>query len=231
MTISVPYYRKLTDIPGRRYAAGPAAQKLSREARAVAFRSFAVDLDQENAVPCGFYRELSKTDTFVAAEYVVWKLYLDNREYWLSVIARYYDITRDDAKVEILKLHYGGRPSQDLPMLWAYARELTLASSALLGLPAYAYLKGLFTDRPNPAATRISYAVAAEEDRVLLEFEPFLLDKCPEVRVVAYMLDGLIVAPVNPHTNKIQDYDLEGTVKEFEVKTGIVVKQKQWGDA
>jgi hypothetical protein len=226
-TTEVHYYRKY-GLPGLRYASGPALQKLSVEARAAAMLSHAFDVDQVNAVPECFQRCLLRHHCDVDKEYPLRTSYVKSRSAWLGFLSEYKGYSQADAKHEILKLHYGGKPSADLPMLWAYVGETETARAELLGMEEYAYLSDKFNDRRSPLASKLSYALAAEQDCALQKLENYLAMNCKGIKIHAYMFDGCIVSFPGEPDLSAQKGRLDSCCVKFGSTEGIPMKIKDW---
>ena len=69
-----------------------------------------------------------------------------------------------EAKKALTKVMYLGRPTWDIPILWGLLRETREAPAFVLSMLSFHYLANKFADRRNPVASRLSYALAAEED-------------------------------------------------------------------
>ena len=83
---------------------------------------------------------------------------------WRSFLSEYLEAPINDAKRELVKLLYMGQPRVSLPCLLALQREVAQAAEVVLAMPRFAYLGAHFSDRRNPMASRLSYALSAEED-------------------------------------------------------------------
>ena len=59
--------------------------------------------------------------------------------------------------------------------------------------PSFHYLRGQFSQRPNPRASRFFYALSTLEDATLQEFERTLAAECPAAHIMVYMFDEAIV--------------------------------------
>ena len=116
---------------------------------------------------------------------------------------------------------FGFKPWDDNPLLWALFAEYKSAADLVLADPAFGYLSGLFTDRPYPPATRLSYAIGAMEDAHLCKLADHLTDAFPDGRIIAYMFDGLAF-----HIDEQRRADLVASLDEFTNAEGLVVTCK-----
>ena len=98
-----------------------------------------------------------------------------------------------EAKVILIALYFSGLPQHDVPFLWALACEIKKAINIILGNPKFAYLDALFADRRCPSATRIHYALASIEDRIVSELEKAIVSVAPGARVMTLLFDGFVV--------------------------------------
>ena len=89
-------------------------------------------------------------------------------------------------------------------------------------MPRFAYLGAHFSDRRNPMASRLSYALSAEEDAVLDQLIE-AVEGTPDATVSALMFDGVIVEAVG-HERQII---VEGMLAAGEA-LGIKMAEKPW---
>ena len=73
---------------------------------------------------------------------------------------RYKELDAKGAKKALNQLFYFGKVVVDLPFLWGLVHDIRLAAEVLLRSPEFSYLRTMFTERPNPQATRLFYAIA-----------------------------------------------------------------------
>ena len=71
--------------------------------------------------------------------------------------------------------------------------ELHRATEAILERPDFAYLRNQFNERNNPSASRLSYAVQAEEDAILQTMIDHFSAKFRNVEFNWFLFDGLCV--------------------------------------
>ena len=202
--IIVHYVRK-HGIPGRRYAVGPSVQKICRSARKAAFTVEAspsaddqcvfVDVDIGNAVPTLHWNEMCEIMGVIdaTAELMPLPVLLQHVGPWRQFCQQYCEVDEDTAKTMILKLFSLGLPDTDFPFLWQLAVAIARSADILLGQPRFEYLKRLFSDRRNPTASRMHYALSAKEDHILNDLELQLHSTVPGARIVVYMYDGAVI--------------------------------------
>ena len=97
------------------------------------------------------------------------------------------------AKKEIIRLFFLGLPTQDIPPLWALAKEIALATEIILASAEYTYLSQMFAERRCPKASRLSYALASLEDTIITSLEEEISNSLPTSRVVYLICDGLVL--------------------------------------
>ena len=192
---------------------------MTKEARAVAFAGRAFDLDFRNAHPSlllKYMKSRGEQDKFP-----VLTVYVEHTDIVREFVAQFYKETLTFAKERLIKLIFGSPPRDDNPLLWALFAEYKSAADLVLADPAFGYLSGLFTDRPYPPATRLSYAIGAMEDAHLCKLADHLTDAFPDGRIIAYMFDGLAF-----HIDEQRRADLVASLDEFTNAEGLVVTCK-----
>ena len=97
-----------------------------------------------------------------------------------------------DAKKALAKIIYFGKPCADIPFLWGLSREAHLAFASALSSAEWQRLEARFADRPNPKATRLSYALSAMEDDLLRALCQSA-EACDGARATVYLFDGALV--------------------------------------
>jgi hypothetical protein len=218
----VAYIRKF-GIPGRRYCVGPSLQTIGREARAVACSSTSLDCDFQASIPS--VCKLLAHRYEIADDCRSLLLYVQHPQAWKSFISEYYEVNEDDAKKMILRTFFGGKPADGNPWLWGLLSDVIRIREKVLADAKFAYLGGMFCDRPNPLMSRFAYAVFSEED-ALLEglLERLFFTFQDAVVVSALMFDGLILACPNKEDMR---EDLVVCLSEFSQTAGIkaVIKQ------
>ena len=84
-----------------------------------------------------------------------------------QAIARYADVGVAEAKVEIIRIFYGGRPSLELPFLLKLAAEVQKAATLLMRQAFAAPWQQIYGDRRNPEFSRLSAMLSFEENELL----------------------------------------------------------------
>ncbi|CAK0823124.1 unnamed protein product [Prorocentrum cordatum] len=164
-TIEVKYYRPW-GLPGRMYAFGMAAQKLTKQARAAAFQGHAVDVDFVAAFSRLGYREACRSASNSTA-YGIWRKSIMHAGAWRGSVQDYMEISDDEAKKEITKLFFLGTPTNELPPLCALWREVDEGKRVIMDSPRFHYLHDQFDDRRTTGAARFAYAMFALGDEEL----------------------------------------------------------------
>ena len=199
--IPIQYYRN-SRLGGRRYAKGLAAQKMTREARAAVFSDSAFDVDIANSTPSimlNLLRELSSL-----GNYPLLRKYCNHYRSWRAFTAEYSGIPEKDAKISIIKLFYGGLPDVELPFLWALGAEISRATGVILGAEKFRYLQGHLRGRRNPMASRLSYALAAGEDKILMALRESVGRNMEGANISAFMFDGAVISTAAHRRDEIE---------------------------
>ena len=216
VAIKVGYYMK-HGLPGRRYAIGPSAQKFTKEARAIAFGKHALDVDLRNAHPSLLARFLAEQNCLM--DYPMITSLNNAPDSWRNFLMDYHGYDKADAKTDLLKKFYFGRPRGDIPFMWALAREIRQSAMFILGQSCNAHLAGLFLDRRKPIASQLAYAMFALEDAAMQQLVA-KLKSIANACVYVYMFDGCIVRPGVLNGNTA----LQTCVDQFEDETSLQVK-------
>ena len=205
-TISVKYVQKY-NTPGRRYARGPSAQRLSNSLKKMAFASETnvcasysqvfetFDIDVVNAFMQFLWNELcSVVGDGVEIEYGVLTAVVTNPEGFREFLANYFGVPTKAIKKQLVAILHCGRPQSDLPLLWALAVEMRKATMTVLEQPKFHYLNKRFTSRRFPQATRLHYALSTIEDKLMQDLKVELAREFPDTATVqVYMFDGVVV--------------------------------------
>ena len=77
---------------------------------------------------------------------------------WRQIVADYAGVSLKNAKAELTRLFYGGKPSLELPFLRKLAADVSRAAQAILQHPASAPWENLYSARNNPEFSRLSEA-------------------------------------------------------------------------
>ncbi|CAE7726165.1 unnamed protein product [Symbiodinium sp. CCMP2592] len=164
-TIEVEYYRR--QHYGRLISRGPSGQKLTREARYAAFSSHCVEVDAPCCHPRLLVQKLRDAGLWDEQKYSMLALVVLHCNSWCQCLATYSDYTVMDAKVELIRIFYGGRPSIEAPFLLKLCDEVQRAAVALLRTPEASWFSDLYGDRPNPEFSRLSAMLSFEEAKLL----------------------------------------------------------------
>ena len=87
-----------------------------------------------------------------------------------------------------------GRPAQDIPFLWELSDQIQKAVDFLLALDRFQHLTTRFSDRPNPRAIRLHYALADLEETVMTD----MVETVQEIlrcSINSFMCDGASASP------------------------------------
>ena len=163
-TISVEYY----NVPGygRLLARGPGGQKLTREARAVAFKHL-VEIDAGCCHPRLLRRLLQKLGMWKVDEFAMLNLFCEHYASWRKVLACYLDVDLDVAKTDLIRIFYGGKPSCDVPFLRKLGAEIQKAATQILQHEYSSKWLVMYCDRSNPDFSRLSAILSFEEAAML----------------------------------------------------------------
>jgi len=203
-TIAVQYLQK---HQGRRYARGPSLQGLSRSLRKIALESETriqasygevfenFDVDTVNAFMQFLWNELhGVVGGSVDIEYETFTAAVKNPAACRSFLANYLNIPLKAAKKQLIAILHCGRPTCDMPFLWALALELRMATRVVLEQPKFSHLSALFSDRRFPLACRLHYAMSQIEDTMMQDLEQAIRREFADgARVMTYMFDGMVV--------------------------------------
>ena len=164
-TIIVDYYQPTNY--GRLLARGVAGQKLTREARHAAFGGHCVEVDAPCCHPRLLGMTLLKLGLWDAQKYPMLNKFTENYQAWRQAIADYEDISLADAKVELIKIFYGGKPTREIPFLLKLCDEVQKAAEVLLRHPSSSHVVGLYQDRRNPEFSRLCSLLSFAEAKLL----------------------------------------------------------------
>ena len=133
-----------------------AGEKLTSEARAHAFVDY-VDVDAPCCHPlhaCGLWDQdrLPLIQKFCA-----------NCKQVREGIAAYLNISIADAKLELIKLFYGARPTMQLPWTLVLSSEIVDASDLLLACPELAGHNATYAGRPSSVFSGLRHPLAHRE--------------------------------------------------------------------
>ena len=191
---------------------------MTKEARAAAFSSHGLDVDMVNCHPALLARFASSELGEGSAP--VLQAFARNTACWRELVRVMFDVDAQEAKKELQKIVYMGRPRGEWPQLWALSRDARRAARGLLATPAFVNLHNMFARRRNPFATRMSYALMALEDAALENMVSAIDEAMPAANVACYLFDGFVVTSPTP----IHRPDLQREVAEAVQSYGVHVK-------
>ena len=162
--IEVGYYTQPSC--GRLLARGIAGQKLTKEARAVAFHH-CTEIDAACCHPRLLQQKLMDLDVWSDAKYVMLSRFIKNYKSWHQCAADYMNITLEDAKVELIRLFYGGNLSCDIPFLVKLCTEIQDAARATVQHESSRRWQQLYSERRSPQFSRLSGTLSMDEASML----------------------------------------------------------------
>ncbi|CAL1131577.1 unnamed protein product, partial [Cladocopium goreaui] len=163
-TVSVGYYK--APNYGRLLARGPAAQKLTREARGKAF-PHAIEIDAACCHPRLLLRKLRDMGLDEAGSFQMLRLFCENYKSWRSVLAQYLCVDVQEAKKELIRIFYGGNPRFDIPWLRKLGEEVQAAAHLILQDHRHTHLSDLYNDRRHPEFSRPCSLLSFDEADLL----------------------------------------------------------------
>eukprot|EP00438_Fugacium_kawagutii_P010367 Skav231997 [mRNA] locus=scaffold719:439782:442514:+ [translate_table: standard] len=163
-TLHMNYY--LAPGYGRLLARGPAGQKLTREARAIAFHH-ASEVDAACCHPRLLRRHLIELSLWNKDDFEMLDLFCDHYKQWRQVLSSYHSIDLSSAKTELIRIFYGGKPSCDLPWLRKLGHEVQVAAQRILSHPSSEPWLQLYSGRSNPEFSRLSAILSFQEASLL----------------------------------------------------------------
>ena len=181
--VTVPY-KASHGLPGRLVPRAYAALALlTREARSVSvgFGGRCVDLDFPASHLHSLVRILQAMG--ILEEFPLIHMYARNYQAWRELWG----------KMNLTAIMYGFIPSGNAwnPVTWTLASQIHEAGLRILMSDHYSYLNSQFADRKNPFATRLYYALSADEAERLMAAKADFEGNGRHVRGLIY--DGLIV--------------------------------------
>lgn len=166
---------------GRMYGTKGGYETLEREIRGTMCAEYYYDIDVVNCHPVLFVQMAAK----YGKELPHTEQYNKNRTEFLSKISP----SKDEAKIELLKVMYGGKTSFDfLQPMW---KELRAFTKFLMTVPRYADLVDAVKYEDNIYGSFLSYATQTEELKVMLAMRSSLERIGWSVDVLCY--DGVMV--------------------------------------
>ena len=128
-----------------------------------------------------------------ADEFPTLRSFVHNHSTWREMLVEYLGVPTKEAKTCLLRIFFHGVPTSDLPLLWALVADVRRASGIILADPRFNYLKGLFSQRRNPVASRLHYAIASIEDSIVQRVQAAIADAQITCKIVTYMFDGVVL--------------------------------------
>ena len=104
---------------------------------------------------------------------------------WRLCLADYMNNSLDEAKVELIRIFYGGKPSVEAPFLLKLCDEVQCAAQMILRHPRALEWSDLYNDRRNPEFSRLSAILSVEEAKMLAA----IYEDIPELFQV-FIFDG-----------------------------------------
>ena len=165
-------YRKklIADRPlGRMYGDRLSPQSITKEARAAACRSFAVDVDFENAHASILSNSIQELDMKNVRNSIA------RHRLWREAVSSYHMCDALVAKKVLLRALYGfcspregvGRPGNSMPFLTGLAMDSISAQEKLSSMNPSVAEHFQASGRPMPEATAFAYLIAELEDSCL----------------------------------------------------------------
>ena len=115
---------------------------------------------------------------------------MSNYKAWRQLLTGY---GFKDAKKRIIRHFFFGKPvSDDLPQMWALAKEISRAVDIVLSMEEFRHLGDMFADRRCPTASRLSYAPASLEDSIITHVDQEVAISVPGATVISLQFDGLV---------------------------------------
>ena len=165
VSLQVPYQTK--EWYKRKFARGPAGQKLSREARKVAFPDH-VGSDAPCCHPRLFKVALQRAGVYSEDRFPMLARVCRFYKQWRSALSQYLGVPVEEAKVEIIKIFYGARPVAQVPWLLKLCSEVKDGVAAVLAHAEFAAYRQLYADRPSPDYSRMAAVLSQLEDDALM---------------------------------------------------------------
>eukprot|EP00973_Karenia_brevis_P048478 6728662-Karenia_brevis.AAC.1 len=196
---------------GRLFAIGISQQQMANKTRAVCAGAWSdavmpapqvtLDLDFVNCV-ISVAAYLAEEHGLADSAQIIMKLAGDPFKYrkWLSA---YYSIDEKEVKKVIYQVVFGGVPPDDNPFLWQLKEECFLLSQELLLIPEYQHFAELYTDRANPAASRMAAILFTCENQFLMKFKAVIEASQAEFNTSVLMFDGMVVNILGDVSNQI----------------------------
>ncbi|CAK0883060.1 unnamed protein product [Prorocentrum cordatum] len=165
VSLQVPYQTK--EWYKRKFARGPAGQKLSREAREVAFPDH-VGSDAPCCHPRLFKVALQRAGVYSVDRFPMLARVCRFYKQWRSALSQYLGVPVEEAKVEIIKIFDGARPVAQVLWLLKLCSEVMDGVAAVLAHAEFAAYRQLYADRPSPDYSRMAAVLSQLEDDALM---------------------------------------------------------------
>ena len=186
---------------GRLYGSIGSLETLQRECRGTLCREFYTDIDIKNCHPVIVVQFAKRYYDYELPET---QKYCNDRDTYLKQISD----DRDVAKLEIIKVFYGGRPKFEF--LLPLYDEIQKFSKYLWNLPKYAELADAVRHEKNMYGSFMSYIAQTEERKIMLVMKEALEQKGFKVDVLCY--DGVMI---RKDKEKVCDADLLRRVESY----------------
>lgn len=161
--LTINYYE--TSTWARLIGAGPCMQKLSRVCRYIGLHGLGLDVDIVNA-HASILLVLIFARCTNMGNFSMLQRYCTYTAEWRKFVQKYFGVSKDNAKTELIKLQYGGQPTADIPFLRKLADEYKRAAQFLLSRPEYAAYTLMHKDRKKPLFSKFASLMAAEERKM-----------------------------------------------------------------
>ena len=90
---------------------------------------------------------------------------------WKTLASFHGKISLQDAKQELIRIFYGGRPTTDIPFMRKLCDEVHKASIAILQHPSSSRWRDLYARRKNPEFSQLAAILSWDERRLVEEFD------------------------------------------------------------
>lgn len=171
---------------GRLYGTKGSFETLEKECRGTICRDFYYDIDIVNCHPV-LLTQFARSKGFDLPEV---DKYVESREAYLKNVMTESDISRDDAKQNIISVLYGGSVSQK-SFLYELSEEVRKFSKALFIKDEYADLAKAVRSNKNMYGSFLSYILQTEERKCMLAMKEHLETQGWSVDVLCY--DGVMI--------------------------------------
>ena len=206
---------------GRAMGVGYCAQGLTNAARSYAFRSHAIDVDQEDSDHSLKYVEMLKLGIDPEAEFPMFMKRLRNRSAWVDFLARYDGISKKDAKRAFIAIANGGKLQSDVPFMRRLASDLTEINQRLVD--ANQWVLEYFGERSKPLISR-ACAVISFKEAELTASVAAALEREACSKEYCRIFDGAVVqCDTDSMRTRIDD-----VLQNISVQRRVPVRVKPW---